>query len=113
MSSADVARALKQSLHRTQFQIRTGLIPAVKMPGGHRWRVRRDVIEAILEGRSTTPTPARPPQASPPAQFTPAQRRAELLGNDTIELAELAADAGPLTEAQKDAIRSAFQGGSA
>jgi hypothetical protein len=42
---------------------------------------------------------------------TPAQQRAELLGADTIKfLAELAANAPPLTDAQKDAIRAAFRG---
>jgi hypothetical protein len=41
---------------------------------------------------------------------TPGERRAELLGDETIAfLRELAANAPPLTEEQRDVIRAAFR----
>lgn len=93
MTSGEVAAALRQDLFTTQHQLRTGVIPGIKLPGG-RWRVKRSDVLAILAGQST-----------------PAQRRRELLGDDVVEfLAELAANAGPLTTEQRDVIASAFRG---
>ena len=93
----EVAALLRQSLYATQKKLRTGEIPGIKLPGG-RWRVRRDVIEAILAGQTGQPSPAA--------------QRAALLGNDTIEaLHALAAAAPALTDAQRDQIRAAFSGG--
>lgn len=95
MNSSEVARALKQSLHRTQFQLRTGTLPGIKLPGG-RWRVRCDVVQAILAGQ---------------ADVSPAERRRAALGDDVVQwLQELAANAGPLTNEQRDIIKSAFRG---
>jgi hypothetical protein len=94
LDTHEIAAALRQSLDRTQAQLRDGLLPGIKLPGG-RWRMRREDLLAILAGQ--TPTPA--------------QQRAELLGADTVAfLAELA-NAGPLTEAQQDVIRQAFRVG--
>jgi hypothetical protein len=96
LDTHEVAAALRKDVYTIQRNLREGLIPGVKLPGG-RWRVRRDVIEAILAGQSS--------------QKTPAAQRAELLGEDTIKfLRELAEAAPPLTEAQKDTIRAAFRG---
>ncbi len=49
LDSHEVAAALGQSLYRTQAQLRDGLLPGVKLPGG-RWRCRREDIKAILAG---------------------------------------------------------------
>jgi hypothetical protein len=96
LDTSEVAAALRKDLYTIQRNLREGLIPGIKLPGG-RWRVRRDVIEAILAGQSGQPTPA--------------QQRAELLGDDTITfLRELAEKAPPLTEAQRDTVRAAFRG---
>jgi hypothetical protein len=95
LDTSEVAAALRKDLYTVQRNLREGLIPGIKLPGG-RWRVRRDVIEAILAGQSGQPTPA--------------QQRAERLGDDTITfLRELAEAAPPLSDAQKDAIRAAFR----
>jgi hypothetical protein len=46
------------------------------------------------------------------ADQTPAQKRAELVDDETRAcLRELAAAAPPLTEEQRDVIRAAFKGG--
>jgi excisionase family DNA binding protein len=45
---------------------------------------------------------------------TPAEQQAALLGEDTLAwIRELVAAAGPLSEAQRDAIRAAFRTGGA
>jgi excisionase family DNA binding protein len=49
LTSNEVAAVMRQSLFTTQRKLRTGEIPGVKLSGG-RWRVRRDVVEAILAG---------------------------------------------------------------
>jgi hypothetical protein len=96
LDTHEVAAALHKDVHAVQRDLREGLIPGVKLPGG-RWRVRRDVIEAILAAES--------------GQKTPAAQRAELLGQDTITyLRALAENAPPLTDAQKDTIRGVFRG---
>jgi hypothetical protein len=96
LDTTEVAAALRKDVYTVQRNLREGLIPGVKLPGG-RWRVRRDVIEAILAGQS--------------GQKTPAQQRRRLLGEDTIKfLHELAEAAPPLSDAQKDTIRAAFRG---
>jgi Helix-turn-helix domain len=53
LDTHQVAAALHQSVYRTQAQLRDGLLPGIKRPGG-RWRVRRDDIDAP----ATHPTPA-------------------------------------------------------
>ncbi len=91
LDTKQVAAALKQDLYTTQQQLRDGVLPGVKLPGG-RWRVRRADVQAML------------------APKTPAQRRRELLGDDVVEFVrDLAADAGPLTDEQRDVIRAAFK----
>ena len=48
----EVAALLRQSLYATQKKLRTGEIPGIKLPGG-RWRMKREDLQAILDGRGT------------------------------------------------------------
>lgn len=92
LSAAEVSALLRLDVHTVQRMLRDGEIPGGIKVSATRWRVPLESVEAILAGRCT-----------------PAQRRCELLGDDTMAfLAELAAGAPPLTEGQRDAIRVIF-----
>ena len=91
ISPRQIAAELDISYPGACLLIRRGDLPGVKV--GRSLRVRRSDFDDYLNRRSTTP----------------AQRR-ELLGEETVKfLADLAANAGPLSEEQRDVIRSAFQ----
>jgi excisionase family DNA binding protein len=50
LDSHEIAAALHQSLDTTQRQLRDGLLPGIKLPGG-RWRVKRSDLDALLSGK--------------------------------------------------------------
>jgi excisionase family DNA binding protein len=89
----EAAGVLRVDHHLLRRWLRDGTLPGVKI--GSRWRMRREDIQAIMAG-----------------QKTPAQRRAELLGDDAIaEIRKTNDDAPPLSGEQRDVIRAAFRGG--
>lgn len=49
LTTEEVAAAVRQDTNTVARWARDGLVPAIKLPGG-RWRFRRDVIDAILNG---------------------------------------------------------------
>lgn len=51
LTAEEVATAVRQDVNTVQRWARNGLVPAIKLPGG-RWRFRREVIEAILNGET-------------------------------------------------------------
>jgi hypothetical protein len=98
ISTGEYARLFGLHQKVVQLKCARGEIPAVKI-AANRWRIPRDYVDSML--RCEQP-------------HTPAQRRAALLGDDVVAaIKELVADAPPLTDAQKDAIRAAFRNGSA
>jgi excisionase family DNA binding protein len=52
LDAHQVATVLGQSLYTTQRQFRDGVLPGIKLPGG-RWRMKREDLQAILDGRGT------------------------------------------------------------
>jgi hypothetical protein len=52
LDTHEVAAALRKDIYTIQRNLREGVIPGIKLPGG-RWRVRLDVVEAILAGEPT------------------------------------------------------------
>lgn len=94
VTPAQFAAAAGCSTQFTYSLIASGELPAFRL-GTRSWRIRRADAEAYM-------TPA----------LTPAERRAQVLDRDTLHfLRRLAEEAPPLSDEQKAAIRSAFQGG--
>lgn len=92
ISPQQIADELDVSYSGACLLIRRGDIPGVRI--GRSLRVRRSDFDEYLSRQRITHT----------------QRR-ELLGDDTMKfLADRADNAGPLSDAQQDIIRSAFQG---
>jgi excisionase family DNA binding protein len=89
----EAAAVLRVDHHLLRRWLRDGTMPGTKI--GSRWRVRREDIQAIMAGRKT-----------------PAQRRAELLGEAVVAEIRRGNDgAPPLSEEQRDVIRGAFRQG--
>jgi excisionase family DNA binding protein len=77
--------------------------------------INRGDLEAIRYGRRFTRIPRAALDAFKAAHstITPAQQRAKLLGEETVQaIAESAAAAPALSESQQDTIRAAFKGSS-
>ena len=97
MPTRQVAAAWYTRPQTVERRCRRGQVPgAVKVAG--KWLVpRTTTVVAALGGETTL-----------------AEKRRELLGDDSIEhIRTLVAAAPPLTEQQRDAIRAAFAGGDA
>lgn len=96
LTSAEVAATLRCGEWLVQKMCREGEFDGA-FRVGRLWRIPR---QAVLDHMKVGPSPA--------------ERRRELLGDDTIEfLQQLAASAPPLSEAQRDLIRGIFAGGDA
>ncbi|OBJ86501.1 helix-turn-helix domain-containing protein [Mycobacterium asiaticum] len=95
---SEVAAATRQGRNTVRRKLRSGEIPGTKLPGGSEWRIRREVVQRILAAGGNDQSPA--------------EQRAELLGDATVQhLRELAARAPELTAEQRDLIRAAFKAG--
>jgi excisionase family DNA binding protein len=95
----EVAEELNACTRFVHDRIRDGQLPAIKY-GTRFIRIRRVDLDAFRARHTTTTTPA--------------QERANLLGEETVQaVAESAAAAGPFTEQQADTVRAAFRGSKA
>ena len=59
LTPADVARMFKVASKTASMWCRTGKLPATRTPGGH-YRIRADVVAALLEHQATSRDEVRP-----------------------------------------------------
>lgn len=96
LTIAEVAAELQSSERFVTERIKCGDLEAIRY-GKRFTRIPRAALDAFKAAHSTV---------------TPAQQRAEVLGEETVQaIAEKAAAAPALSEEQRDTIRAAFRGG--